>query len=77
MNMRIQIYGKPGCTKCRMTKQLLPKAEYTELQLDDPLFATFRAQGVLSMPVVQVFDDDNQVVDEWSDFQVDKVKQYQ
>lgn len=74
--MRIQIYGKPGCTKCHMTQRLMKNADYTELQLDSPLFETFRAQGVRAMPVVQVFDDKNELIDEWSDFQVAKIKQY-
>jgi hypothetical protein len=72
----IKIYGKPGCTKCRMTKMQLPQADYVELSLDDPMFETFRAQGVLSMPVVQVFGKNCELLDEWSDFQIDKIKQY-
>ena len=43
------------------------------LKDDDPQVAEFKYKGYRSLPVVQVFND-NKLVDEWNDFNNDKIK---
>lgn len=68
------VYTKPGCVRCRMTmKQLhLPIIQRTATDED---YAKFRAIGYQSMPVVEVVQE-GKVIDAWSDFRADKIKQY-
>ena len=73
--MTIKIYGKQGCVKCKTTKMQFPNAEYIELPLDSEKIEYFRQQGVRAMPVVEVFDND-ELIDKWSDFNYNKIKQY-
>lgn len=68
------VYTKPGCVRCRMTmKQLhLPITQHTATEAD---YEKFRAMGYQTMPVVEVLKEDK-VIDAWSDFRADKIKQY-
>lgn len=80
------MYTKPGCPKCRITKNRLDAAGYKVSQIilnvsqpsqyEDRLLKSFKAKGYRSLPVVQVYEKDNQLIDEWNDLNVDKLNEY-
>lgn len=75
--MSITIYGKPGCVKCKTTHLQLPNAEYIEVDTADPQIEEFRKRGVRSMPVVEVRDEHNDLIDSWTDFNFERIRHYQ
>ena len=84
--MKMVIYTKPNCPKCRITKNRLDASGYKVTQIilnvfkpsqyEDKLLKSFKAKGYRSLPVVQVYAEDNQLVDEWNDLNVDKINKY-
>lgn len=68
-----QVYSKPHCGQCDMTKVALTKHgfEYDELQLMDneDKLAEFKAQGIASAPVVVWPDGEI-----WAGFRPDRIK---
>lgn len=77
--MNIKIYYTKGCSKCRLTKQLLDSNNITEQLVtanDTELTNKFKMRGFQSFPVVQVTDENGLLIDEWNDFQTDKIAMY-
>lgn len=81
--MKFKVYYKLNCPKCRLTiaqlEQLPVKVskiyvDVTDTSSDSQL-AKLKQAGYQSFPVVKVFDHEQQV-DEWSDFQINKINQW-
>ena len=81
--MKFKVYYKLNCPKCRLTiaqlKQLPVKVskiyvDVTDTSADSQL-SKLKQAGYQSFPVVKVFDHEQQI-DEWSDFQVNKINQW-
>ena len=80
----ITVYKTQSCQMCRATTRKLDNAgaEYTEIFVDAPENAELAEQirlrseelGVLSQaPYVTVYNDKNQLIDDWFGFQPDKI----
>lgn len=79
----ILVYGKPNCVQCKATVRALEKADadydYLDVSTDSALFDYLASQGVSQMPFVEVVeaqDGEGVVVDSWSGFNPDKIKEY-
>ena len=81
--MKFKVYYKLNCPKCRLTiaqlKQLPVKVskiyvDVTDTSADSQLLKLKQA-GYQSFPVVKVYDHEQQI-DEWSDFQANKINQW-
>lgn len=77
--LKVTIYYKDGCPKCRLTiNQLKPlfKLNLIKLDVNKPnlILYQLKKQGFQSFPVVKVHQD-NKLIDQWCDFRVDKIKQ--
>ena len=81
--MKFKVYYKLNCPKCRLTiaqlKQLPVKVskiyvDVTDTSADSQL-SKLKQAGYKSFPVVKVFDHEQQI-DEWSDFQTDKINKW-
>ena len=81
--MKFKVYYKLNCPKCRLTiaqlKQLPVKVskiyvDVTDTSADSQL-SKLKQAGYQSFPVVKVYDHEQQI-DEWSDFQVNKINQW-
>lgn len=80
------IYDKPGCSKCKLTEQLLSESMRTKVEhlfigndeWSDRKLEKFRDQGYSSMPVVRIYsgDGDRQRVDDWCDFRPDRINKW-
>lgn len=75
--MNITIYHTKGCQRCRLTKQLLNRKvkEVLVTPNDTELINSFKLKGFSSFPVVEVFKD-NDLVDEWNGFNIEKINTY-
>lgn len=81
--MKFKVYYKLNCPKCRLTiaqlKQLPVKVSKIYVDVADTSadsqLSKLKQAGYKSFPVVKVYDHEQQV-DEWSDFQTDKIKQW-
>lgn len=86
LNVKMVIYTKPNCPKCRETKNRLDAAGYKVSQIslnvfqpsqyEDRLLRSFKSKGYKSLPVVKVYAKDNQLIDEWNALNVDKINKY-
>mgnify|MGYP000997129020 CR=1 FL=1 len=87
-NMKIQIYDKPGCPKCRLTENALSKngIKFTKTtllvagdkdneELTRQKISQFKGMGYRSFPIVFIEDNDGKVIDSWCDFRTDKIKE--
>lgn len=81
--MKFKVYYKLNCPKCRLTiaqlKQLPVKVskiyvDVTDTSADSQL-SKLKQAGYQSFPVVKVLDHEQQI-DEWSDFQANKINQW-
>lgn len=74
--MKVILYSKNNCPKCKLTETALKKHNimYTVTKVDENhdayLFVT-QTLGYSQAPVVYV--DDDGVIDHWSDFRPDRV----
>lgn len=73
------IYHTKNCQKCRQTARMLNIK--TELRLIDrangdnsAIIDYMDSQGMSSAPLVRVYED-SQLVDEWNDFNISKIKE--
>ena len=77
-HLKIVLYDKANCPKCRFTEQRL-KAPYTTIRVDpmndEATMNSFREQGFQSFPVVYVYQD-NKIIDKWCDLNLKKINQY-
>lgn len=85
----IVIYTKPNCSKCRLTFNAIKSsdAKYSMIQLlgddatdeekkyFDKKLSEFKEKGFRSFPVVEVYQDGNKI-DEWCDFNFQKIRKY-
>lgn len=85
--MKIQIYDKPGCPKCRLTENALSKKgiKFTKTtllvagdkdneELTRQKISQFQDMGYRSFPVIFIKNSNGEVVDSWCDFRADKIK---
>lgn len=75
------VYVKRGCPKCKLTVKQLSRFMKVETNLVDLIHDTekieqFRKAGYQSFPVVHILKNGTKV-DEWSDFQVKAIQQWQ
>lgn len=73
--MTIEINYSEGCQKCRLTDRILSsKGKNTKMKLFTPeKIAYAKGKGMRVSPLVQVFDDDGVLLDEWNDFNINKI----
>lgn len=75
--MTVELYSKPGCNPCRMTKKHFAASgiEFAEFDVtvNDDARDVVLGLGYLSAPVVVVRDESGNVSDAWSGFNPDKV----
>lgn len=85
MSVRAIVYSKPNCAKCNQTHRVLSKAMVVQMEkLFEPentewsnaKIEEFKAKGYRSMPVVCILDENDHCVDEWCDFQFDKIQKW-
>lgn len=70
------VFTKPYCSKCRQTiRQLSNSMTVNHYPADETAIEYFKRMGIRSMPVVFIFDHYD-IIDEWCDLRVDKIKQY-
>lgn len=82
--MKFKIYYKLNCPKCRLTITQLKSVNAhiakiyvdTEDDSENSVLNQLRQAGYKSFPVVKVYDTSNQLVDVWSDFRADKIKEW-
>ena len=82
--MKFKIYYKLNCPKCRLTITQLKSvnAHIAKIYVDtediskNSVLNQLRRAGYKSFPVVKVYDTSNQLVDVWSDFRADKIKEW-
>ena len=79
--MRAVIYHTKGCMKCKLTAKNLDLPVKMVLidpisKPNDPIIQYMHQNNMQSAPLVRIFDDDNNLVDEWNDFQVGKINKY-
>ncbi|MEZ3155931.1 glutaredoxin domain-containing protein [Microbacterium sp. BWR-S6Y] len=76
--MSIITYSKPSCVQCSATERYLGRTPHSVIDLteDAEAFATVRALGYLSAPVVIVRDDAGQVLAHWSGFNPDALDRW-
>lgn len=43
---------------------------------NDPIIQYMRKNNMKSAPLVRIYNDDNNQVDEWNDFRVNKINKY-
>ena len=74
--MVFEINYTEGCQKCKLTDRIFKsKGLNSKLQLFTPdKLAYAKSKGMRVSPLVQVFDDNGVLIDEWNDFNVDKIK---
>lgn len=81
--MRFKVYYKLNCPKCRLTIAQLEQlpVKVSKIYVDttdtsaDSRLTKLKQAGYQSFPVVKVFDHEQQV-DEWNDFQADKINKW-
>ena len=75
--MNILIYHTKGCQKCRLTNMLLgtTNTKMIEITSEDKRLEQFRQRGYSSFPVVEVYKD-GELIDGWTDLNLDKIKLY-
>ena len=82
--MKFKIYYKLNCPKCRLTIAQLKSvnAHIAKIYVDttdsskNSVLNQLRQAGYKSFPVVKVYNTSNQLVDVWSDFRADKIKEW-
>lgn len=69
--MQVIVYEKPDCVQCDRTKQFLTREgiDYDPRPITAELAETFKAQGLMSAPIVKT--PDGQV---WAGFRPDLIK---
>lgn len=79
MNM-MTIYSAPGCMRCKTTRRAAAAEGVDPVMVDisaDPDAGDrIRARGFSELPVVQVTDDADELVEEWSGFRLDQVRKH-
>ena len=74
----VVIYKNKGCMKCRFTIRkfksagINPKVNY----FDDEALSYAKQKGYGSAPLVQIYNKDNTLIDEWSDLNISKINKY-
>lgn len=72
------VYGQPGCMQCKTTTRLLDKlgAPYTYVDVLEDTAAgdRLRAEGALSLPVVEVLEPAGNVVASWTGFREQRLR---
>lgn len=78
--MNAIIYHTKSCMKCKLTDHLLNMD--TKMVLIDPInnpknpiIQYMRENNMKSAPLVRIYDD-NKLIDEWNDFQTDRINKY-
>lgn len=82
MGLRAKIYHTEHCMKCKVTSMQLEIPSEMILisrtkHINEDIISYMDQKGLTSAPLVQVFDDDDQLIDEWNDFNLTKIKKYQ
>ena len=78
--MKAIIYHTKGCMKCKLTAHLL-NIDIKMVLIDpdgnpkDPIIQYMRKNNMQSAPLVRIYDN-NKLIDEWNDFQVNKINKY-
>lgn len=76
-----KIWHKKNCSKCKLTQRIL-KMPVEMILIDpiskpnDPIVQYMRKNNMKSAPLVRIYDDNNNQVDEWNDFRVNKINKY-
>lgn len=73
--MTIEINYSEGCQKCRMTNKILSsKGKNTLMKpFTSEKIDYAKSKGMKVAPLVQVFDDEGKLLDEWNDFNTKKI----
>lgn len=74
MMLRVVIYSKKDCMKCRQTA-LLCKLEKEVRLVTEAEIEHIKSLGVRTMPYVEVYRD-NKKLDSWSNFQIEKIQKW-
>lgn len=76
--MTIEVYSKPACVQCNATYRALDKSDVsyskTDMSQDVNALDLVRSLGFQQAPVVLVRDGE-EIVDSWSGFRPDKIKE--
>lgn len=76
----IEVYTKPDCPQCRLTKNELVKLgadfELIDVTQDDGALALVQRLGYSSAPVVVVANADGTLADHWSGFRPDRIRSH-
>lgn len=87
MSIHAVLYSQPHCMKCKQTFRILSKSIPVQVE---KLFAPdlnneewsnkkieeFKERGYRSMPAVSILDENGTCLDEWCDFQFDKIQKW-
>lgn len=83
--MSITVYSKPNCVQCTATYRALQnhglgaeadgRYDIVDLTADPEALGTVKKLGYAQAPVVIVRSDDGTILDHWSGFRPDKIKE--
>lgn len=77
--MRVVVYTNENCQPCKATKRRLKAwgASWEEVPINDEISDQLRSEGFLQAPVVKVYDDELNILEEaWTGFNVTKLEKY-
>lgn len=82
MGLHAKIYHTERCMKCKVTSMQLGIPSEMILisrtkHINEDIISYMDQKGLTSAPLVQVFDENDQLADEWNDFNLNKIKKYQ
>ena len=74
----IAVYGKPGCTQCKITTLALDKKQVPYTYVDVVEFPEvgerLYAEGYRGLPVIEVWDPAGSLRDSWTGFRADNLR---
>ncbi|KRL07964.1 hypothetical protein [Liquorilactobacillus hordei] len=71
-----KVYWKDGCSRCKQTMNLF-KIPFESVKASQEFIEYLKEEKeVRSMPYVEIFDKDRRIVDSWSNFEYDKIREW-
>ena len=73
--MKIEVYTRPNCGQCLASKKWLARdgVPFTEADLDEEHLAYAKANGIISAPLIIVWEGDR-IVESWGGFRPAQLK---
>lgn len=76
--MKVRLYKNPGCMKCKFTIRKFKEAGINPITeyFDEASRRYAQHEGYSAAPLVQIYNDDGALIDEWNDLNIKKIDEY-